>query len=276
MIYLILAVLSSSLISIFMRLSTGKTKNLGTLFINYAVCLVISGLFTNPVSIFSKEVIANNTFLLGLITGIFYLASFMLFQMNVAKRGIVLSSVFMKLGLLVPIVLSLTLFHEKPSLVQIIGFVLAVVTIVLINLGNPKGGRFGVGLPLLLLIGGVADGMSKVFEEIGEEAYKPQFLLFTFLFALISTGVLMLIKKEKLTKNELFYGVLIGVPNFFSAKFLLMALGSTPAVIAYPTFSVGTIVITTLSGVFLFKERLKPIQWIALVGIMVALVLLNI
>jgi hypothetical protein len=35
----------------------------------------------------------------------------------------------------------------------------------------------------------------------------------------------MIFKKEKLGKNELIYGILIGVPNFFSAKFLLMALG---------------------------------------------------
>jgi multidrug transporter EmrE-like cation transporter len=177
---------------------------------------------------------------------------------------------------LVPIVLSLTLFGEKPNIIQIIGFVLAIGTIILINSGGERGGKFGIGLPLLLLIGGIADGMSKVFEEIGETEYKPQFLLFTFLFALIFTGLLMLFKKEKLGKNELIYGILIGVPNFFSAKFLLMALGSVPAVIAYPTFSVGTIIITTLSGVLLFKESLRKLQWIALVGILVSLVLLNI
>jgi multidrug transporter EmrE-like cation transporter len=49
-----------------------------------------------------------------------------------------------------------------------------------------------------------------------------------------------------------------------------------PAVIAYPTFSVGTIIITTLSGVLLFKESLRKTQWIALIGILVSLVLLNI
>ena len=48
-----------------------------------------------------------------------------------------------------------------------------------------------------------------------------------------------------------------------------------PAVIAYPTFSVGTILTVTLAGFLLFKERLSRRQWIALAIILCALALLN-
>ena len=51
---------------------------------------------------------------------------------------------------------------------------------------------------------------------------------------------------------------------------------AVPAVIAYPTFSVGTILTVTLTGVLLFKETLAKRQWIALAIILGALVLLNV
>ena len=54
------------------------------------------------------------------------------------------------------------------------------------------------------------------------------------------------------------------------------ALAAVPAVIAYPTFSVATIVAVTLVGVGLFGERLGRRQWAAVLIILAALVLLNI
>jgi multidrug transporter EmrE-like cation transporter len=72
------------------------------------------------------------------------------------------------------------------------------------------------------------------------------------------------------------FGALIGIPNFFSAKLLLMALGQLPAVIVYPTFSVATILAVTLIGVLFFKEKLRKLQWAALTVILTALVMLNV
>ena len=86
----------------------------------------------------------------------------------------------------------------------------------------------------------------------------------------------MIWHKERPGKAEFLYGALIGIPNFFSSKFLIAALKDVPAVIAYPTYSVATILIVTLAGVFIFKETLSKRQWYALIAILVALVLLNI
>ena len=49
-----------------------------------------------------------------------------------------------------------------------------------------------------------------------------------------------------------------------------------PAVIVYPSYSVGAILLVTLTGVAAFKERLRKLQWLAIGFIAAALVLLNI
>ena len=87
---------------------------------------------------------------------------------------------------------------------------------------------------------------------------------------------MVLVKKQRFGKWEIFFGVLIGIPNFFSSKFLLGALSRLPAVVVFPSFSVATMLIVTLTGVVVFKERLSRNQWFALAAIIAALVLLNI
>jgi multidrug transporter EmrE-like cation transporter len=75
---------------------------------------------------------------------------------------------------------------------------------------------------------------------------------------------------------ELLFGFLIGIPNFYSVRFLLQALETLEGVIVYPTYSVGTILIVALTGRLLFKEQLERRKWIGVAVILVALVLLNI
>jgi len=277
MIFLLLTVCSSSLVSIIMRLSSDKigASRLSMLASNYIVCSLLGAIYAGFDLFPTNEKGFAVTAGLGIINGFLYLASFILLQMNTRKNGVVLSSLFMKLGLLVPMVLSTLFFGEVPTYVQIVGFVLAVGAIILINSeGKSKG--FGPGLILLLLLGGGAEAMAKVYEFLGTAALSNVFLFYTFAVALLLCILLIIIKKERPSMKALLFGALIGIPNFFSAKFLLGALKDLPAVVVYPTSNVGTILIVTLSGVLIFKEKLNKIQWIGLMAIVTALILLNV
>ncbi len=245
--------------------------------VNYLTCLVIALLYTGVGTVLSDHPALAQTLGMGGVHGFLYLFAFVLLQANVKRNGVVLSSIFMKLGLLVPMLLSISVFGERPAVTQIIGFVIAVAAIVLINVGrDSESVNFRIGLIFLLLGGGCADAMSKVFEEVGHPELSAQFLFYTFFFAWLLCMVLMLWKKQRPGFPELVFGCAIGIPNFFSAKFLLRALESVPAVIAYPTYSVATILVVTCIGVVAFRERLERRQWGAVGAILLALILLNI
>lgn len=277
MIFLILAIASSALVSLGMRFSTGKVKNnIGMLAVNYFTCTVAALAYAG-FEIAPRADGLENVFLLGGVNGFLYLSSFVLFQYSVKKSGVVLSSVFMKLGMLVPLAVSVIVFGEKPTVLQIVGFVLAIVSIIMINYDGKESGRANIlSLVLLLLLGGSAEGMSKVFEEIGNSELSSQFLFCTFAFALVLCLLFMLAKHQKIGKKEAFYGVLVGVPNFFSAKFVLRALEDLDVIVVFPSFAVGTILTVSLVGLFAFKERLGRMGWCAVGIIMVTLSLLNI
>ena len=275
MVYLLLAVLSSCMIAILMRLSTEKVSSrLSMLCMNYVICTLLGALYAGKPGDLTGLGI---TLILGVVNGILLLVSFIALQLCTRKSGIVLSSVFMRLGLLVPIAMSILVFREVPTWLQAAGFCIAIAAIVVINLkkGDDRG-RFGMELIVLLLLGGTTDAMAKLFAFFGPGALSAQFLLVSFAVSFVLCAGLVLIKKEKPDKKALLFGALIGFPNFFCSKFLLASLNQLPAVVVYPTFSVCTMLIVTLSGVVFFKETLQKHQWLALLGVLAALVLLNI
>jgi len=278
MIFLFLAIISSAMIAILMRLSTHRIHaNLSMLAMNYLICALFSAAYTGFQPLAPKHPDFSVALWVGIASGILYLAGFVLFQYNTRKNGVVLSSIFMKLGLLVPVAMSMTVFHEAPTVTQILGFCIAVFAIVLINLkkGDSEN-KFGPELIGMLLMCGGCDAMSKVYERLGPAELSDSYLFITFAVAFLLCAGLALLKKEKPGLQEALFGSLIGIPNFFSAKFLLAALTQLPAVVVYPSFSVATMLTVTLTGVVIFRERLSKLQWFALAAIITALIFLNI
>ena len=279
MLNLFLAVLSSALVSITMRLSKSYVKNnIAMLAVNYLLCAVFSWGYTGFSRIVSDHPGVTTALGLGLINGALFLAGFVLLQWSIRRNGVVLSSTFQRLGLLVSMVVSVVCFGERPEPWQWFAFALAIAAIVLINLpaGREKAGSMA-GLLLLLLAGGACDTMSKVYEQLGNVDLSAHFLLYTFLVALLLCIVIIVLQKQGLPGiHEWVFGLIVGVPNFFSAKFLLGALEDVAAVIVYPVYSVATLLTVTLAGLLLFRERIGKRQWFALGMVLLALVLLNI
>ena len=277
MFYLILALLCSVMITVLMRLSERYRKNpTSMLAMNYLMCSLLAIIFSGQLTLFPKADGLPVTLLLGSICGALFLGSFLLLQWNVSRNGVALPATFMKLGVLVPTLLSALIFGEQLTILRILGVAVAVAAILLMQEEGKKGkGGSMAGLIILLLAGGLSDFMSKLYEELGEPALKDQYLLYTFVVALILCVILCILRKQSLCWQDALFGLLIGIPNYFSARFLLLSLNQLPAVVVYPTFSAGTIVLTTLAGLILFGEKLSTRKWLALCVILGALVLLN-
>ena len=276
--YLLVAIFFSAMISISMRLSSGKVRSqYGMLATNYLICGVLGALYADFSLLDAETAGIGITVGLAALNGVILLAGLILLQSSTRKNGVVLSSLFMKLGLLVPFVVSILFFHEFPTWLQVAGFCLAVGAIVVFNLKKEgEVNRFGVGLILLLLLNGGVDAIIKLFEELGPVQLSDHFLCFSFSVAFVLCMGIVISQKERPDGKALLYGGMIGVANFFSSKFVLAALTQIPAVVVFPTYSVATMLVVTLSGVVFFKERLKKRQWLAFAGVIAALIMLNI
>lgn len=298
MLYLVLAVVSSVLVSVLMRVSEKSVKNPMLLFVaNYFVCILISIAYMGQITVDLHAPKIGTALVLGICSGVLYLLGFVFLQYNIRKNGVVLSSTFMRLGVLVPTAMAVLVFHEKPNVTQLLGFLVAVAAILVMNLkmGESKDQSEKtaditevstekkkvpgiVWLIILLLTGGFTDSLANVYDKAGNPDLKNQYLLFIFFVAFVCSfiGALLRGKKQKPKYRDFVWGFLIGIPNYFSARFLLLSLGQLPAILVYPAFNVATILVVTLVGVIGFKEKLEKNKVIALGMILLALVLLNI
>jgi multidrug transporter EmrE-like cation transporter len=183
----------------------------------------------------------------------------------------------MKLGVLIPTLMAIVIFRESPTLVQVGGILLAVMAIVMIHFEKDAAGegKRKLWLLIMLFVSGITDSMANIFEKLGVGNAKDGYLLITFFTAFLIALILMLREKNGTSKKDILWGIVLGVPNYFSARFLLLALGELPAVLVYPVCSVGTIVAITVVGILFFKEKLSAKKISALVMIMAALALLN-
>lgn len=278
MLNLILAVLTGGSVSIVLRMSKGHAKNDMTLFaVNYVICFLLARAFMGKTTLIVHEDGIRFALAAGIISGALYLINFILLQNSMKHNGVVLSSTFMKLGVLVPTLLAITVFGEHPSMIQCLGFVIAVIGIILIHFEKDSAGSSAHKflLIILLFVAGITDSMANVYDKIGNPDLKDHYLFYVFVAAFIIAVFAAIIRKEKPCLQDVIWGMLVGIPNYLSARFLLLSLGSVPAMITYPVYSVGSIVLITLAGVLLFKEKLSRQKMIALFLVIISLVLLN-
>ena len=125
MFYLILAIISSALVSVVMRISQRFTRNGMTLLAsNYVMCTAAAAFLAgSPIPTGEGS---GLTILLGCISGVLYLLGFVLLQYNIRRGGVVLPATFQKLGVLVPTIAAITIFGETPRATQLLGVGIAV------------------------------------------------------------------------------------------------------------------------------------------------------
>lgn len=278
MFYLILAIASSALISIMMRQSEKYVKNKMVMFTaNYAVCIAMARWFMGKIQLFTLQEGIEVAAGLGIMSGILYLANFVLLQKSMRFNGIVLSSTFMKLGVVVPTLMAILIFKERPGIWQICGIVLAVIAIIMVQFEKEQvegTARKGF-LFLLLLMSGITDAMANIFDKAGSGGLKDHYLFYTFLAALLLAGILAVKDRKHASWWDVMFGVLIGIPNYLSARFLLLSLAHVPAIITYPVYSVGTIVAVSAAGLLIFREKISKRKAAVLGVILVSMVMLN-
>lgn len=278
MIYLLFAILSSAGVTLVMRLSVNSIKNSITMLAaGYLSCTILSILHTAPLHMSSIAQDSLPTIMLGILGGILLLAGFVALQVNTKINGVVLSGVFAKLGVIIPALVSILVFKEQPKLIQVLGFILTLIAIILMNSGKKDSKTTSItALLLLLLSNGLADSMAKFFDEFGNHSLEGFYFIFTFVVAFLLSCALAIIKKQHVSAPDIYYGLLLGIPNFYSIRFLTKAVMEIPAFIAFPTYSVSTIILISTIGVIFFKERLTRNQKYGFVLILFALILLNV
>ena len=260
------------LIIVFKNFEKYKADNLQALIVNYLTAAGCSYFFLEQG--FSLNHVLNSEWLYhAMIIGTLFIIVFNFYAFGTQKVGIAVTTVANKMSLIIPVCAALILYPENNTFDALkgIAFFLALAGI---YLSSTKGGKLSfdkkyLWLIILVFVGqGISDSIFNDFAQKFPNEGGYLFFMILFFMASIS-GILILIGKSIKTKNKLqlksiFWGVIFGVPNFFSLLFFLKALGSMSSSEVFPLVSMGVVVSSSLIGLLLFEEKLTKSNWIGI------------
>lgn len=215
-----------------------------------------------------------------LILGALFISVFYLAALTTQRSGLSVVSVATKMSVAIPVFCGIILYNESTGIVKITGILLALVAVYLTSIKNTGGIKIkkrNLIFPLLVFFGsGIIDTLLKYLETT-YVAIDEVALFSTTIFALAGTiGVCILIVqaamgKLRLTGKNLVGGIILGIPNYFSIYFLVMALRSEgfESSVVFTINNVAIVLFSTILGILFFKERLITKNWI---GIFIAII----
>ena len=279
--YLILAVIFQVLMSLWLK--WGETRNqhrMMLMTVNYAVATFISGVLWWAQGAPVPEPV---TWWLGLLGGITYTLSLLLWMIAIAGSGLGIATSSMRLSVVWPTLVSMLVFSEIPNLAQMTGVALAFVVLGLLathairrHVGSIGGGEL---VPLLLLFcfhGGV--GLTqKMFTEYGHVEQRMGLLMIIFGVSLVLTAGVVVWQRAPLSGGDLLRGGVFGGGNILTNFMLLKGLARVPGVIAFPFSNVSVIVLASLAGWLIWKEQMgrTGLMVVGLSAIAIALMTLD-
>lgn len=282
MIYLGLSILSSSLIYVvFKLLGKFEVKTLHALIFNYITAFLI-GLGTHSNQFEIANIFEKKWFLGSVILGFLFILVFSLMVKTTQELGMSVVSVASKMSVAIPVIFVIWYYNEPLGLYKVIGIALALVAVLLVSIKKKtsvKLGLFSILLPFLVFFGsGIIETSIKFLEQdYVSNADVGNFSLVIFFFA-ACFGLLFWFFKSLKSKSgsnfqlkEILGGIALGIPNFYSIYFFISALKSEvfPSSLLFVLNNVSIVVLSTLLGIVLFKERLTSKNWIG-IGVAVA------
>lgn len=228
MIYILLSVsLSASLFLFFKWFDIKKIATLPAISGNYIAC-IITGIIMNQGVNFDH--LNSGIILSSLALGILFFAIFYAMAYSSSKIGVGISSAAAKLSLVIPVTYGALVLHEDFGLLRIVALCLSIPAVVLMT--YKKGEKWTLktlAIPLVIFIGcGIIDTALNVLQKNLNGSSPSSVIVLIFSMALVSSIVFSMATKVNITKEfkSLSHGIMLGIPNYFSVHFMLLALGS--------------------------------------------------
>lgn len=280
-VYILLSVGCSLLIAhLLKKTEARRLRTPNVLTVNYLAAFLIAftARWENPWSQLQQLTFGGWGF--AALIGVFFIANFIIYSKSVNGNGVGVSVAAMRLSLLIPVLVSIMGYGEQISWVKTLGIILVFLALVLLlprrHTILEHAIKYRGMLLLLFLFTGLTDASLKVFQEdLLGRLNESFFMGLVFLSAFWVGLIYSLVRRGPLFKREeLWMGLLIGVPNLYSSIFLIRALGYAEGAIVFTAVNILNVTGGTLLGKLRWKDQLTPLQWTGIGTALAAIILL--
>lgn len=260
MIYLILAILTSTLIIITFRIfKRFNISRLQAITVNYLVAAGF-GFMSESGSFQFSEIPGQPWFISSLIIGITLIVAFNLFALSTRHAGVSITAISSRMSVIIPVLLGFLVFGDTAGWLKISGIILALIAF---YFSSKRGKNLFVNkkhalLPAMLFMAvGLNDSMMKVAEHFYVNDDFVVFLATSFSIALL-LGIIVLAsgwKHEKFEFKNILAGIILGLLNWYSTLYFLRGLDLYQVSFFVPIYNVGVVALASLSGFVFFNEK---------------------
>jgi drug/metabolite transporter (DMT)-like permease len=279
MLFLILSILCSVTVGVIFKV--GRKYTLSTTQIvawNYVFALLLCYFFYSPDL---SAIDASAPWSIYIPLGVLLPTIFLFLAASIKHMGIVKTDAAQRLSLFIPIVAAWLLFDEEFNSIKLLAFLIALPALLLILSKKTDNLNNKWIYPAVVLVGfGTIDIL---FKQIALTTSLPftssLFIVFGISFGIILAVVLyeIAIKKAQFKSNNLLFGALVGVFNFGNILFYLkahQAFAKNPSTV-FAAMNMGVIIIGSIVGVVIFKEKVSRYNYFGLLLAIVAIVLIT-
>jgi drug/metabolite transporter (DMT)-like permease len=278
MLFLILSIICSVSVGVIFKIARRYPINIPQIVgVNYLLALALCYFFFSP-DLAAVEGDAPWTIYISL--GILMPSIFLFLAASIKYMGIVKTDAAQRLSLFIPILAAWLIFGEKFNALKIIAFGIAFPALLLILTKPTENTKNKWIYPAAVLVGfGVIDILFKQIALYTDLPYTTSLFVVFGLALTIMTAVVgfeLGFKKAKLNYKNLVFGGLVGLFNFGNILFYLKAhqsFAENPSTV-FAGMNMGVIIIGSLTGIFIFKEKLSKMNYAGLFWALVAIVLI--
>ncbi|MBG6233745.1 drug/metabolite transporter (DMT)-like permease [Pedobacter sp. CAN_A7] len=280
MIYILISICCSITVAVLLKLARRyKIDVVQAVTWNYLVAIFLAVVFFKP----QVNDLLQRPAPVYMALGILLPVIFWFLAASIKNIGIVKTDIAQRLSLFLPILAAYFIFNEQLSTFKIIGLAVGMLAILLTLLkrNQQSGASSNWVYPLVVFFGfGIIDILFKQVALLKIIPYTTSLIVvfsIAFLISLVYMLTLAYQKKHKIALINVICGVFLGVFNFGNILFYLkahQAFASSPSTV-FAAMNMGVIILGSIIGVVLFKEKLSKVNYLGLCLALMAIVLIT-
>lgn len=281
MIFILLSICCSVTVAVLLKLAKRyQISIIQAVTVNYFVALILCFLFFKPQV---SAINVDSPWPVYISLAILLPSIFLFLAASIKNLGIVKTDIAQRLSLFIPILAAYFIFKEDFNNLKIIGLAIGFPAIVLTFIRkSDQGDNNGRWLyPIMVFVGfGVIDVLFKQIALYKAAPYTTSlFLVFclSFIISLIIVTAMAITRKIKLQLVNVACGAILGIFNFGNILFYMKAhkaLAQNPSTV-FAAMNLGVIIVGTLIGVLVFKERLTKLNYAGIILALVAIIFIK-
>jgi len=278
MLYLVLSIFCSVTVGVLFKIARKNIRSTTQIVAsNYVFALILCYFSFQPDF---TELQSDAPWFIYLALGVLLPTVFLFLVASIKHMGIVKTDAAQRLSLFIPILAAWLLFKEDFSVIKIIAFLIGFPALLLILAKPSENTKNKWKYPVVVFIGfGVIDIL---FKQIASYTTLPYTTSLFFVFGIAMSIMFLVVayeivlRKVKFDLKSILFGALVGIVNFGNILFYLKAhqeFAQNPSTV-FAGMNMGVIIIGSVVGVLVFKEKLSKWNYLGLLFALLAIVLI--